>query len=539
MPTGRAGSRDALAAALEHLAAGRLGDAEALCQAILAQRPNETAALHCLGLAALRGGRADRAVACLARAANLAPGDPAVLTNLGSACRAVGQLDYAVVAFDAALRIDPRAGETLFNLGNALRALQRSDAAETAYRRAIAAGNCRHGGAAVYGNLGLLLEERGAIEDAIAAHREALRRRPDLAEYHYNLGNALRAALALDEAIAAYDRALALRPNYPEAQLNQSLALLLKGDFTRGWAGWESRLQTAEVEQRGFVEPLWNGEPLAGRSLLLHAEQGLGDTIQFLRYLPALDRRGGRVIVEIPKTLRQLVETKVRDERLGSTEVRERGETLPRFDCHLPFMSLPKIMRFDGSTAAVGSAYLRPDAEAAARWQARLAVGDIKRIGLVWAGNPRHRNDRNRSIPPAALLPLLDGSLCDNSERRIFSLQVGEVAAGLAQFPAGSITDLAPSLHDFGETAAVVAALDLIVTVDTSVAHLAGALGKPVELLLPYVPDWRWLLDRADSPWYPSFRIHRQRSAGDWAGVIAGLAAVLGRDRSLDEAETA
>jgi tetratricopeptide (TPR) repeat protein len=515
----------ALSTALAHLGAGRLGEAEALCHAILERRPREVAALHCLGLAALQGGRPDRAVAFLGRAAALTPTDPAVLTNLGSARRAAGKLDEAVAAFSEALKIDPRAGETLFNLGNALRDQRRLAEAESTYRRAIAAGNCRQGGAAAYGNLGLLLEERGAIDEAIAAHRQAVQRRPEFAEYHYNLGNSLRAGRALDEAVGAYDRALTLRPNYPEARLNQSLVYLLKGDFARGLEGYESRLQTAEVEQRGFSTPVWRGEPLNGRCLLLHAEQGLGDTIQFLRYLPVLDTCGGRVVVEVQPALRKLVDAQIRHDALVSIEVRNRGEALPPFDCHLPFMSLAKVFSFDGAAIPAITPYLRPDSEGIARWQARLGAGDALRIGLVWAGNPHHRNDRNRSIQPAELLPLLDGSLFGQSGRQFFSLQVGAAAEGISVFPAGSITDLAPLLHDLAETAAALTALDLIITVDTSVAHLAGALGRPVELLLPYVPDWRWLLDRSDSPWYPTMHINRQKIAGDWKGVVASLAA--------------
>jgi tetratricopeptide (TPR) repeat protein len=515
----------ALTTALAHLGAGRLGEAEARYQAILARRPKEIAALHCLGLVALQGGKPDRAVAFLGRAASLTPADPAVLSNLGSARRAAGQLDEAVAAFNAALKIDPRAGETLFNLGNALGALRRHAEAEQAYRRAIAAGNCRQGGAAVYCNLGLLLEERGAIDEAIAAYRQAVQRRPEFAEYHYNLGNALRAKLALDEAVAAYDRALMLRPDYPEARMNQSLAFLLKGDFARGLEGYEARRLTPEAEQRGFSAPLWRGEALVQRCLLLHAEQGFGDTIQLLRYLPVLDAYGGRIVVEVQPALRALVDAKVRRDALASVEVRSRGEALPSFDCHLPMMSLARILGIASKAFPVRTPYLWPNSQAAAYWQTRLGAGGVQRIGLVWAGNPHHRNDRNRSIQPAQLAPLVEGSLFGTNSRQFFSLQVGAAATGISVFPSGSITDLSPFLHDFAETAAALTALDLIITVDTSVAHLAGALGRPVELLLPYAPDWRWMLDRSDSPWYPTMRIHRQKIPGDWAGVISGLAA--------------
>jgi tetratricopeptide (TPR) repeat protein len=522
-----AAAKKALSEALAHLDGGRHDVAEALCLEILEQYPRDVPALHCLGLALLPSGRPEQAVATLRRAAKRAPRDLLLLTNLGVALKAAGRLEEAVIIYQAALRIAPQAGETLFNLGNALLALGRRDESESAYRRAIAAGNCRAAGAGVYCNLGRLLEERGALDEAVAAYRNAILGLPDLPENHYNLGNALRARLALDEAVRAYDRALELRPFYPNARLNQSLVFLLRGDFGRGWEGFEWRLQTDEVERRHLSAPFWRGEALAGRCLLLHAEQGLGDTIQCLRYLPTLAARGGRVILEVQPSLRRLVDDMIDRGRLPSIEVRSRGEELPAFDCHLPLMSLHRLFHAGGPAVPDNAPYIRPDPEMVARWQDRLGGNGEIRIGLVWAGNPQHRNDRNRSIPPAALLPILTAPPSAERSRRFFSLQVGPAASGLSAFPDKLVTDLGPFLHDFADTAAAIAGLDLIICVDTSVAHLAGAIGRPVRLLLPHAPDWRWLLDRSDSIWYPGMRLYRQSSPGDWTAPVANVAAEL------------
>jgi len=512
-----------LATALAHLEAGRFDLAEELCRPILAERPNDIVALQCAAFAVMRAGRPDQAVPFLQRATKAKRGDTGLLSNLGVALKTAGRLEEAVKVYRKALKGEPNSGQTWFNLGNALKDMKRHDEAEVAYRRAIATENCGDG-SAVYCNLGLLQEGRGDYDAAIASYQLALRARPASPNLHFNLGNALRGKLSLDEAIHAYDRALQLQPGYPDARLNQSLAFLLKGDFARGFAGFEARLDTNEVVQRGFRRPLWRGEPLSGRCLLLHAEQGYGDTIQFLRYLPELDRRGGRIVVEVPPALRRLVERKVEHDALGGIEILSAGDALPAFDFHLPFMSLPNVFGFDASAIPGTPPYLWADPVAVEHWRNRLAGDDAVRIGVVWAGSPTHRNDHNRSIKPAALRPLFD--LSGGTARRFYSLQVDASEADLAAFN-GSITDLAPFLHDFTDTAAVICVLDLIICVDTSVAHLAAALGQRVELLLPYNPDWRWLLERSDSPWYPTVHLNRQRSPGDWSSVVAALAAEL------------
>ena len=457
-----------LAAALAHLNAGRFDLAEELCRPILAERPNDIVALQCAAFAAMRAGKPDQAVPFLQRATKAKRGDAGLLSNLGVALKAARRLEEAEEVYRKALKADSNSGQTWFNLGNTLKEMKRHDEAEAAYRRSIATGNCGDG-SAVYCNLGMLLEGRGDYDAAITAYRQALGARPGSPMLHFNLGNALRGKLALDEAVRAYDRALQLQPNYPDATLNQSLAFLQQGDFARGFAGFEARLDTNEVVRRGFHRPLWRGEPLAGRCLLLHAEQGYGDTIQFLRYLPELDARAGRVVVEVPPALRRLVERKVEHDALGRIEVLSAGEALPAFDFHLPFMSLPNVFGFDASAIPGTTPYLWADPTAVKRWTDRLAGDDSLRIGVVWAGSPTHRNDHNRSIKPAALRPLFDPLPSSGIERRFYSLQVGAKQADLAAFER-SVTDLAPFLHDFTDTAAVISALDVVICVDTAVA---------------------------------------------------------------------
>lgn len=518
---------NAMMTAFAHLAAGRLDEAEAISRAILASQPNHPGALHCLGLVLLRGGRPDAAVAELSRAASLDPRDTALAANLGVALRAAGRIEEAVAAYQAVLRIAPDDGDTLFRLGNALLALGRDREAEQSYRQAIASGTCRDGGAGAYANLGLLLEERGAYDQAAEAHREAIRRRPAFAEYHYNLGNALRGRLALDEAVRAYGDALALKPDYPEARLNQSLALLALGDFARGWEGFEARLHSGEVEDRGFEAPMWDGRPLAGRRLLVHAEQGHGDTIQCLRYLPALAELGGTVVIEVQPALRRLVEINLPHDAKASFAVVGRGDALPEFDFHLPVMSLHRICKAGQPSFAAAVPHIDPEPESAARWRARLRTDGAMTIALTWSGNPQHRYDRFRSIPTGALVPLLAARGGSGRERRFFGLQAGVSTEGVLTFPAGWVTDLSPYLTDFAATAGAISAVDVVITVDTAVAHLAGAMGRPVSLMLPYAADWRWQLGRADSPWYPTMKLYRQPALGDWASVVSRVAADL------------
>jgi hypothetical protein len=291
--------------------------------------------------------------------------------------------------------------------------------------------------------------------------------------------------------------------------------LLLRGDFSRGWADYEWRLTTT----RTFAQPQWDGGPLAGRTILLHAEQGLGDTLHFIRYAERVAAAGGNVVVECQAPLKRLLH-----DSLERIPVISHGEPLPSFDVHCPLLSLPRLFQTTLESIPARVPYVDANDALAPQWRARLADKDRHlKIGLVWAGSEAHQNDRNRSIPLATFAPLAQGpNTC------IYSLQKGDAArqaaASSAPFP---LVDWTSELHDFADTAALIAQLDLIITVDTAMAHLAGALGKPVWALVPHVPDWRWLLDRDDSPWYPTMRLFRQTNPGDWTSVLERVATAL------------
>ena len=308
----------------------------------------------------------------------------------------------------------------------------------------------------------------------------------------------------LDEAQACFERALKIKPDYAEAHCNWALCRILVGDFDHGWKSNEWRWETAHLrkEKRNFVQPLWLGSnEITGKTILLHSEQGFGDTIQFCRYVPLVAERAARVILEVPESLRELMETLT-----GSAQIVPKGEPLPQFDLHCPLMSLPLAFKTRLESIPCATPYLGALPSAVKSWNARLGQRRRSRVGLVWSGRPEHKNDHNRSLKLSTLLPLLD---CDVT---FISLQ-REVRPGDAATLKGlDIVHFGGELKNFSDTAAIISNLDVVISVDTSVAHLAGALGTPVWILLPFVPDWRWLLDREDSPWYPTARLFRQNN---------------------------
>ena len=347
---------------------------------------------------------------------------------------------------------------------------------------------------------------------------------PDLVEAHINLGNARKSQRRVDDAAEAYRRALSLDPANREAHWNFAQVLLLMGRLREGWAeyAWRTKCEEFRAVNWNFKQPLWDGSDLGGRTVLLYTEQGFGDTIQFLRYLPMVAAqgtdKGGDVILHCPPPLTRLF--KAAPAADGIQLVTKIGDT--PFDLQAPLHGLPGLFATTLDTIPADVPYLRPPGNTP---PALETSGGFK-VGLVWAGNSKHKNDANRSVGFERFQPLLDIKGVD-----FYSLQVGERsrdigAPGLSGLD-GKIFDLGKDLGDFADTAAAVGQLDLVITVDTSVAHLAGALGTPVWTLLPWVPDWRWLLDRDDSPWYPTMRLFRQPAAGDWDAVIDEVGAAL------------
>jgi Tfp pilus assembly protein PilF len=388
--------------------------------------------------------------------------------------------------------------------------LGKKEAAIASFDRAL---KVRPDYAEAFCNLGVTLHEMNLFELALASHDRALKLRPDYAEALTNRGITLLELKHFKEALASFDHALKARSDFAEAHCSRALCCMLIGDFDRGWNENEWRWETEHLrkEKRNFAQPLWLGsDEIAGKTILLHGEQGFGDVIQFCRYVPLVAERGARVILEVPNSLHELMGTLT-----GAAQIVSRGEPLPQFDLHCPLLSLPLAFGTRLESVPRPIPYLGATPSAARSWNARLGPRKRFCVGLAWFGRPDHKNDHNRSLKLNTLLPLLD---CDAS---FISLQ-REVR------PCDSVllkdrTDLihfGDELNNFSDTAALISNLDLVISVDTSVAHLAGALGKPVWILLPNVPDWRWLLDREDSPWYPTARLFRQNRTRTWDDVI-------------------
>jgi tetratricopeptide (TPR) repeat protein len=535
-----------------HHRAGQLAQARAFYQQVLAKQPGHADALHLLGVIAHQAGQNDVAVDLIVKAIAIKPDYPQAHCNLGNVLRDMGRLDESITACRRAIDQKPDLAEAHCNLGNAQQDKGQLAEAVAAYRHAIAlkpnypeahsnlgaslrenhqldeaigacraAIACRPTFAEAHSNLGIALHENQQLDEAIAAYRRSIDLAPGLAEAHYNLGTALRDKGLLDEGIAAYRHAISLRPIYPEAHYRLAGVLLLKADFPRGWKEYEWRWPCRDFPKPcwTFDRPRWDGADLANRTILVHAEQGFGDTIQFIRYVPLLAALGATVIFGCDPALRRLLERTA-----GIAQWLDWGQPLPAYDCHCPLMSLPLVFETTLQNILHDVPYIRAETEAVDRWRQALAGdGPGLKVGLVWAGRPTHQNDRNRSLPLSALAPLAMAKGV-----RFYSLQKGEASRQASNPPAGmELIDRTDQLHDFADTAALIANLDLIISVDTAVAHLAGAMGKPVWALLPFVPDWRWLLDREDSPWYPTLRLFRQPDRGDWAGVVSKVAQAL------------
>ena len=369
--------------------------------------------------------------------------------------------------------------------------------------------------------LGHALADEGKLGEAVACLRLDLELNPDFDVAHNNLGGALYGQGKLDDAVACYRRALELKPDHAELHLNLALWSLLTGDFERGWAEYEWRAQTQHlrVERRIFLQARWDGQPLEGRTILLHSEQGLGDAIQFVRYVPLVKQRGGTVFVECPGSLVSLLTSCAGIDRLVG-----RGDELPAFDVQAPLLSLPRIFHTGLRDIPAAIPYLFAVPGLVEHWRQELGSVAGFKIGMVWQGNPMHKQDRARSLRLSRFEPL-----ARMPDVQLISLQVGPGSEQLRDSANRfRVTDVGSRLRDFRDTAAVMLNLDLVICCDTAVAHLAGALGVPVWVALPLVPDWRWLLDRSDSPWYPTMRLFRQDTRGDWPGVFRKIEVTLG-----------
>ncbi len=503
---------------------GQLDKAERLCAAILEYSSDHFDTLHLLGFIHLQRGRHLEAIGPLAKALKVNAGSVDAASNLGLALHGAGRVEDAIAQYRNALALSPRHPEISYNLGNAYLARDRIIEALASYDETLA-NNPSHVGARVNRGNTLLRFNRPA--DALESYEHALALMPDHPQILTNRGHALRRLDRPQEALASLAAAIKKSPDFPEAHFESALAHLTLGDFEAGWKAYEWRWKTSAFadKRRSFRQPQWQGNgPLAGKTILLHAEQGFGDTLQFIRYAPLLAGRGARVICEVQPELVSLLA------QLEGIGIVAKGNALPSFDLHCPFLSLPFAFGTDLATIPAQVPYLAAPEARVARWRDRLGEGR-PRVGFVWSGSPAHKNDANRSIPLARF-----SQLFANPPFAGFSLQREmrdadrEALQGLP-----NLVDLGPELADFADTAAVISLLDVVVSVDTSVAHLAGALGKPVVILLPHAADFRWLRERSDTPWYRSAKLLRQPAFGDWDSVIDGLADELsGRARDWD-----
>ncbi|MBF0418735.1 MAG: tetratricopeptide repeat protein [Magnetococcales bacterium] len=561
---------------------GQYAQAVSWIEKALHIRPDFAEAHNNLGNVWLAQGRFAEAVTCYRSALRYKPDFFVACYNLGNACKALGQWELALEGYRRAVTLYPDFAEAYLNMGSILHARERIAEAAECYRHSLA---LRPDYPEALVNWGLMLQEQGHLSQAQEQFQRAVTIRPSYPEAWSRWGVALQDAGDLHGAMEKYQRALSLRPRFPEAlshlggallsmerlteaqeALHAALAMnpsspealsnlgsllhkqgrmeealhhffqaqvndpqfaeayfgagltqLLLGDYQSGWQNYEWRWRTKGFQPHGHQQPLWDGSSLSGRRILLHCEQGLGDSVQFIRFIPMVKEKGGTVVVICPPSLHRLFSQIKAIDLLVS-----RLEDIPRCDCQMPLMSLAKVFAITLETIPAPVAYLTGECEDSII-KKRLSLLPGLKVGLVWRGNPRYKNDHIRSISASMMAPLLAVTGCS-----FVSLQK-EVQDGDRELFSQGCIDLSAELTDFADTASALACLDLLISVDTAVLHVAGALGRPAWGLLPYVPDWRWLMDKEESPWYPSVRLFRQSQPGAWQGVIEAIVGQLQR----------
>ena len=495
---------------------GRFEEALASYDRALTLQPDHAEALVGRGVTQHDLKQYDEALKSYGRALALRPDHAGALINRGVTLHELKQSGEALDSYDRALVLEPENTEALTNRGVALHNLERYAEALTSHDQALAV-HPDH--AAALSNRGVTLHKLGRLDDALASYDRALASWPDYAEALVNRGITLNNLKRFEEALISYDRAIALQPDDADAHFFGSMSRLLTGDFGQGWIEYEWRKKASTViSRRDFRQPLWlGGDEIGGNTILLHSEQGFGDTIQFCRYAPLVAARGARVVLEVDAPLQGLLTGLA-----GVDRVVAKGDLLPDYELQCPLLSLPLAFKTRFETIPSAVPYLRAPDQSLLKWGTRLSVKSRPRIGIAWAGNAKHIRDRERSIDPGDLLSLLD------IDGTFVSLQKEVRAADMATLKSNSdILHFGHEISDFSDTAALIAHLDLVISVDTGVAHLAGALGKPVWILLTHVPDWRWLLDRNDSPWYRTARLFRQDEPYKWDSVIGRVRGAL------------
>lgn len=468
--------------ALQHHEEGNLHEAERLYREILKVQPYNCDALNLIGVLFSQGGQYDDSINYIKKSLEYNPNNAGAYNNLGTSYQGKYQMKEAIFCYKKAIEIDPHFINAYYNLGAAY-------------------------------------QDMGQLDEAIAWYQKVLLLEPHLVNAYYNLGIALRDRGSIDEAINCYQKALQYDPDNAYAHFNMSLVYLLSGKFKEGWKEFDWRWKIENFRQRSFIQPQWDGSDIADKRILLYAEDGFGDTIQFIRYIPYFKDLRAKILIECQSELFSLI-----NNLQGHDRVIAQGEQLPEFDLHCSLLRLPAI--FDTTIENIPSSepYISVKPALVKKWKDKMqSDGSRVKIGLVWAGSPREGKLLNRSCSFELFLPLFQ---LDNAE--FYSLQKGQ-AAQQAKIPPEDIKliDLTENLTNFSDTAALIENLDLVISVDTAVAHLAGAIGKPVWTLVSFPPDWRWLLNREDSPWYPTMRLFRQQQSKFWEPVMARLSEEL------------
>jgi tetratricopeptide (TPR) repeat protein len=457
---------------------GKLSEAKVIYEKALAIQPNHFDALQLLATLFGQTKEFTKALDLLTKALQINPNHAPCYSNLGIILQEFNRLDEALASYDKAIAIKPDYAEAHYNRANALKELNR-------------------------------------LDEALASYDKPIALKPDYAEAHFNRGTVLQQLKRLDEALASYGKAISIKSDYASAHWNLSLCHLLSGNFKNGWEGYEWRWKAEDISNtagvRNFSEPLWLGkESLKDKTILLYAEQGLGDAIQFCRYAQLVAELGAKVILEVQRPLLNLLKN-----LKGPSQIIANGDPLTDFHYQCPLLSLPLAFKTELQTIPAVPRSIWTNKEKVAEWQAKLGEKAKPRVGIVWSGSIKHKNDHNRSLTLSKLLPHLSPNveyICLQKELRNIDKELLAEQCQIKYF--------GDALEDFTETSALCELMDLVISVDTSVVHLAGTLGKPIWVLLPYSPDWRWLLDRNDSPWYPSAKLYRQEKIYDWDGVL-------------------
>lgn len=579
------GIKDDFIRAQQLLQEGKLPHAEGVLKRLLRTMPDSPVVLRCMGMTLFQQGRLDEAEDYMRRAIELKEEYPEALNDLGCILLKAGDHDGALAVFKDALKLMPSFAELWHNAGGVYTQRGEFDEAVDAYRRASElqpnrSGFCVSLGCAVaaqgrlddavscmnraaqlgcplpdaYAHMAKLLASNSMVdEDVVAVFRQAVETQPPDARNNNNLGYMLselgrygeadeqfHAAIKLDpnsvnaqcnlaaclhrqgkldQSLAVCDRAIEINPKWAGAHLNRAFTLLLQGEYEQGWQeySWRFRCKPWSTDRRHYSRRIWDGESIKGKRVLLFKEQGFGDTLQFVRYAKNVAGRGGHVILQCQDTLAGLLAGVD-----GVAEVVPAGSGIPEFDVYSPLASLPAMFKTTIETIPADVPYISAAPADTEAWRERLGQSDRMRVGIVWSGNPGGLAYRQNRLPVDVAASLLD---VEGAE--FYSLQVGASADDISQLDQDKIIDLSPHLTDFSQTAAAIGEMDLVISVDTSVVHLAGAMGKDVWVLLAAVPDWRWMLDRTDSPWYPTARLFRQKNAGDWGELVGRLRGAL------------